>query len=142
MSTYYSIYYHAVWSTKHRMPNIDAEIEPLILEMVNLKSQELNCIVHGVNTWEDHIHIAVTIPPSRSIWQWVRDVKGRSTYEVNQAFPNRDEIFRWQSSYSIHSFGKKALPFVLQYIAKQKEHHRQNTLEPYLEQISKDERDN
>lgn len=136
MGIFYVCYYHIVWATKHRKPLITPKIEKLILESIHVKSEQLKCSIHGINTVEDHIHIAVTIPPSKSIWEWVRDIKGRSAYLVNQGFPDRDEIFKWQRGYSVHTFGKKTLSFILAYIENQKEHHQSGVTEPYLEYIA------
>src|SRR5688572_1250152 len=128
-------YYHIVWATKHRQPLIIPDIEPLIISTIKRKSQSLECPVYAINGIEDHIHVAVTIVPKVSVAEWVRQVKGLSTRETNAHFPDAETSFQWQTGYSVHTVGKKALPFVVGYIRKQKEHHKKNTIEPYLEYI-------
>lgn len=135
MSTFFVCYYHIVWATKYRQATIIPQIEPLIFDAISSKSQTLKCKIHAINSAYDHVHVAVTIPPSRAIWEWARDIKGLSAYRVNQEFPERDDIFRWQKGYSVHTFGAKILPFIVAYIERQKEHHQNNTLEEYLEYI-------
>lgn len=135
MGIFYVCYYHIIWATKYRMPVITPAIEKVIIEAIHLKSQQLKCPIHAVNTVEDHIHVAATIPPSQSIWEWARDVKGLAAYTVNHEFPNLEEIFKWQRGYSVLTFGEKTLPFVVKYIEKQNEHHQSGTIEPYLEYL-------
>lgn len=135
MGIFYICYYHIIWATKYRAPTITSSIEKVIIETVLQKSEQLKCPIHAVNTVADHVHVAVTIPPAKGIWEWARDVKGLSAHTVNQEFPNREETFKWQRGYSVLTFGEKVLPFVVKYIEKQKEHHQSGTTEPYLEYI-------
>ena len=128
-------YYHIIWATKHRQPLITPQIESVILATAQQKSLQLKSHIEAMNTVADHLHVAVKIPPSLAISTWVQDVKGLTAYEVNRAYPNLDITFRWQRGYSVLSFGKRNLPFVVQYIEQQKEHHEQNTLEQYLEHL-------
>jgi putative transposase len=107
----------------------------VIINAIKSKSRELKCPIHAINAAYDHIHIAVTIPPALAIWQWVRDAKGLSAHLVNRDFPDRNDTFRWQKGYSVHTFGLKTLSFVVDYIERQKEHHHNKTLEDYLEYI-------
>lgn len=135
MGVFYVCYYHIIWATKYRLPVISPAIEKIIVETVEQKSTELKCPIYAINSVEDHIHVGVTIPPSQSIWEWARDVKGLSAHLVNQEFPNLEEIFKWQRGYSVLTFGQKTLPFVVKYIENQKENHQSGTTEPYLEHI-------
>ncbi len=46
--------------------------------------------------------------------------------------------FYWQDDYSVFSFGGKQLPFVINYVERQKEHHKQKTILTALERVSGD----
>lgn len=102
------------------------------------KSNALGATIYEINGVVDHIHTAVSIPPRLAVADWVRQVKGFSTRQVNAFGPDAADRFAWQAGYSVLTFGKKALPFVCAYIVKQKEHHAHNTLDPYLERIEAD----
>jgi putative transposase len=110
-----------------------------IEEIILAKSSHHGCEVYAIGGISDHIHIAVSIPPALAVAVWVREVKGLSAYSINQEFPDRDEIFRWQSGYSVHTFGEKALRSVIAYIENQEVHHRQNLLQPEFERLDDDE---
>ena len=103
------------------------------------KSNQLDCVVHALNGIADHVHIAVTIPPKLAISDYVQQVKGVSSREVNQHAPDADEHFRWQKGFSVHSYGQKMLPTVVQYIEKQKQHHGDDTILQYLEYLEGDD---
>jgi putative transposase len=128
-------YYHAVWATNNREPLITPNLEPFVLETISRKSQTLKSPILAINCVEDHIHVAVSISTAVAVSDWFKQVKGFSAHEINAAFPKSASPFIWQSSYGVLTFGAKNLPFVINYIERQKEHHAQNTLETYLERI-------
>ena len=133
--------YHVVWATKGREPMITPSIEGVIFESIRQKSIELKASILAVNGVEDHVHVAVQIPPKVSVSQWVRHVKGFSTREVNTMYPDLPISFRWQTGFGVLTFGSKQTPFVVGYIERQKAHHANNTIEPYLERIGEDDSD-
>ena len=139
--SFHVCYYHLVWSTKHRTPIITPEIEQVVFGAIKRKSSELRSPIYAINGTSDHIHIATSIYTSYSVAEWVKGVKGVASYEVNSFFTELDPRFRWQSGYSVHTFGAKVLPFVIEYIENQKTRHGDNDLEDYLEQCPPDSPD-
>jgi putative transposase len=135
MGTFFVCYYHIIWATKYRQAIITPEIESVAFEAIRAKSQALKCPILGINAAYDHLHIAVSIPPALAVWEWTRDIKGISAFEVNRRFPKLENTFRWQRGYSVLTFGAKNLPIVLAYIEKQKEHHANNSVIAYLEHL-------
>ncbi len=127
MSGYWECHYHVVWATKHRAAIIDSVIEPLIVELITTKSNQLGCPLLGINMVSDHVHVAATIPPGVDLFEWIKAVKGYSSFETNKAYPNRDNALKWQSGYGLFSVGTRELPIILEYIRNQKHHHRHNT---------------
>jgi putative transposase len=135
MMPFWVCYYHVIWATKNRRPVITPEIETLILAVVRRKSTELDSPIMAVNGVDDHIHIAVSIPPKLAVTEWIQKIKGLSAYEVNAMFPDLAQTFTWQKGYGVLAFGATALERVVTYIDNQKLYHRDNHLEPYLERI-------
>ena len=138
MSVFYVMYYHIIWGTKYRQPFITRQLEPVIFYAIQDKSRQFKAEIHGLNAVDDHVHVAVTIPPAVAVFEWVREVKGLSAHEVNRAFTDLDTTFKWQGGYSVLTFGKKVLPFVVNYILNQKQHHQQQTTLDYLEYLEHD----
>lgn len=133
--TFWRCYYHVVWAAKNREPLITSEREPFIFGAIERKSVDMGCQVLAINAAFNHIHVAVMIPPTLTIADWVKNVKGVSSHEANAVIPNADSRFRWQNGFSVHTFGEKNLPLVSDYIRRQKEHHGSGKLFPNLEQI-------
>jgi hypothetical protein len=70
----------------------------------------------------DHIHIFVSILPSCSIADLVREIKKSSTQYVNsKGFCNKN--FRWQEGYGVFSHHRNSTSKVVNYILNQKKHH-------------------
>jgi putative transposase len=134
-------YFHLIWATKYRQAILNPSIEAIIFEAIRSKSKDLRSPIHGINAAHDHIHVAVTIAPSIAASDWVRQVKSVSSLHVNREFTQLENPFRWQGDYGYYTLGKKAMPFLLNYISSQKERHKNNELEPYLEQIPDDNED-
>jgi putative transposase len=135
MPTFSVCHYHIIWATKYRQASISGEIEAIILDAANRKSQQFRCPLDAINTAYDHVHVAVRIRPALAVSMWVRDIKGLSAFEINRQFPHLETTFRWQRGYSVLTFGKKNLEFVVGYIARQKEHHYDKTTIDYLEYL-------
>lgn len=131
---FWKCYYHIVWATRYRQPVITPTFELTIFGAVERKCNQLRCELLGINGTTDHIHIALSIPPTHSVAHVVGQIKGVTSREVNQTF-NMPDRFHWQESYSVLTFGEKVMPQVLNYIAHQKEHHAQNTVLHYLEPV-------
>jgi putative transposase len=94
---------------------------------------------HGIGGTETHIHLAVNIEPSVTISGLVKDLKGGSAHDTNQAM--EAQVLHWQRGYGVVSFGRKNLDWVLRYIANQKEHHAEDRVQVRLERTTDDEED-
>lgn len=136
---YWRCFYHIIWATYQRAPLVTAQIEPIIFEAIHAKSREMGCQILAVNGVQDHIHTAVTIPPSLAVAAWIRNVKGISSHQVNTRWSDDEIHFRWQSGYSVLTFRVRQQHFVVNYIRNQKQHHAEDTLEPYLERLEDDD---
>ncbi|WP_324632648.1 IS200/IS605 family transposase [Phormidium sp. CCY1219] len=130
------IYYHLVWATKQRFPLITPEIEDELYPYIIGKSDALGCIVHAIGGIEDHIHIVASIPPNLSVAEFVKNIKGSSTYHLNHAGSGSLTRFGWQDGYGVFSLGGKQMDIAVNYVKNQKIHHLKNDLKPSLERIS------
>jgi hypothetical protein len=79
----------------------------------------------------NHIHLVINIEPSICISDFVGELKGWSSYEVNKKM--RHKALDWQRGYGAVSFGKKQLEWVKSYVRNQKEHHSRGTTHARLE---------
>ncbi len=91
--------------------------------------------VHEVGGVEDHVHVAVSVPPSIALSEFVRQVKGSSSHFMSHemAVP---VPFAWQAEYGLISFDRKQLAAVVGYVRQQREHHEGHTTIPALERVA------
>ena len=128
---YWQLFYHVVWTTKHRLPLIDASAEPVIYGFLQSKAINLGGVVFAINGIADHVHMVVSIPPRMAVATFIGQVKGVASARYNQGQFSKDR-FEWQDGYGVFSFDGKRLPYVVAYVNRQKEHHADKTTIPVL----------
>ena len=90
--------------------------------------------MHAVGGIENHVHMAVSLPPTVTIATWVGEIKGASSHEMNVLLGRG--TLAWQTGYGVVSFGKRDLQWVVDYIRNQREHHGAGRIEDRLERIT------
>ncbi len=133
--SYWRLHYHLVWATQGREPSLDEYLERQIYGAILDKSKELGIVVHAVGNVQDHIHLAVSIPPRIAVADCVRHIKGASSYRVNHQ-PDAPGGFGWQDGYGALTFGDRAMRDVIAYVLNQKEHHQLGSILPPFERTS------
>ena len=134
---YTKLFYHVIWSTKNREPIITSGIEDKLHRYLAKKVISLGGIVYAINGISDHVHLAVSIPPSISISKFIGQIKAVSSTKLNQS-ELIDYKFRWQTSYSIFTFRESELPGIIRYIKNQKDHHAEGRLRNSLEILARE----
>jgi len=135
---FWDMYYHVVWATHGRAHLITPKVEEKLYGVIRHKSQLLKCPVLAINGMPDHIHVVVSIHPTVSVAQWVKEVKGFSSYQTNQ-LDVADGYFNWQSGYSSLTYGRKVIPQIVEYVDNQKQRHANDDVYQYLERTNTDD---
>ena len=136
---YWQLFYHLVWSTKNRQPLLTPRVEKEIYGLLTSKAVGLNAIVYAIGGSVDHVHMVVSIPPAISVSRFVGQVKGATSALFNKSGLS-DKRFQWQDEYSAFSFDAKRLPNYIEYVEKQKAHHRDGRAIPILERTTGENR--
>jgi putative transposase len=126
-----------VWHTKASLPLLTPEVENVVHHY--LRGRLINtpgAFVHAVGGTETHVHAVVSIVPTIQISELIGQLKGASAHEVNQKLAHGRKTLEWQTGYGVVSFGKKDLPWVVDYVRNQKEHHARGTTHDRLERIT------
>jgi putative transposase len=85
--TIYHHRYHIVWITKYRYRILSGPIQIRTREILARISEELSVkIVNGIIS-KDHIHIFCSIPPHLSVSDYMKKMKGKSSYKLQKEFP-------------------------------------------------------
>ena len=138
-NVYSEINLHITWHTKQRAAVIVDGIERQLYQYLQQRVRQApGVICQALGGTTDHLHLAVTVPPTLLVSHWVGQLKGASAHYINHQIANR-KILEWQSGYGIVSFGTRDLPWVVSYVRKQKQHHGRGTIHLRLEQADTDE---
>jgi len=124
---YWRLHCHLIWATRERLPLIDDLREKEIRTSIITVARKFGCYIHAIGMIENHIHIAISVPPSQRISDVIREMKGKSAFQVNLRFPDANEKFGWQNEYGALSFDDSAMEGIVKYVLNQKEHHRSGT---------------
>ena len=112
--------YHIVWITKYRYKMLKGALGVRIRDIIRQVCKELGVkIIKGVVSG-NHVHMMVSIPPQLSVSDVVRRMKGRSSYKVQQEFPELKKRYWgrhfWGRGYFCTTSGNVTDDIILQYI--------------------------
>ncbi len=119
---YSEINLHITWHTKNSLRMINEQMQPELYAFLKNKIVETRgAYFHGIGGIETHVHIACSVKPSVHLDEWIGQLKGASSFEMGKDL-------QWQAGYGIVSFGTRDLPWVLEYVHNQREHHSKGTV--------------
>ncbi len=72
---YWRLYYHLVWSTYRREPLIDEISADLLQRALRKSCQDLQIMTHAIGSMPDHVHLAVSIPPTLAVTDAIARLK-------------------------------------------------------------------
>ena len=119
---------HVVFSTKDRVPHIDAELAPRLHAYLGGILRELNVTAIAINGSRDHVHLAVRMPATVCMADLLRVLKTNSSRWVHETWRER-AAFGWQTGYGAFSISQSNLDEVCAYVAGQETHHRRMTFQ-------------
>ena len=130
-STFYSLHYHVVFSTKERRTLIRPEWRSRLHEYLGGSVRGLDGVAEAVGGVDDHVHLLISLKTTTAPADVVREVKKASSVWVAE---NHDDLFAWQEGYSIFTVSWTHAPAVRGYIAGQEAHHRQT---PFMDELKR-----
>ena len=136
-NTYSQIYIHIVFTVQGRQNLIiernRVEIQKFISGIISARKQKLIAIY----VMPDHVHLLVSINPSISVSDLVRDIKAGSSKFINENKWVRGK-FNWQHGFGAFSYAKSQIDIVVKYILNQPNHHKKRTFkDEYIELLKK-----
>jgi len=85
-STFFSLHYHIVFSTKERRPLIHAEWRPRVHSYLGGIIRGMNGVAGIVGGVDGHVHILASLRPVHCVADVMRDLKKDSTNWVKENF--------------------------------------------------------
>lgn len=129
-STFTSLHYHIIFSTKDRAPIIDRTWRTRLLEYLGGTVNGLGGFTEGVGGVADHVHLLVGLKASHCLSDFMRELKKASSVWVHDTIGVRG--FAWQEGYGAFTVSATSREKVRDYIANQDEHYRTKS---FLEEL-------
>lgn len=135
-STHLSLNFHVVFSTKDRFPLIAPEWRERLHAYMGGIVNNLGGIPLMTGGVADHVHLLLGLPATKALADIVRSIKTNSSRWVHDEMEQK--LFQWQEGYGAFTVSPSACPAVVDYIARQEEHHRARTFqEEYVSLLKK-----
>ena len=122
-STYLSLHYHAVFSTKHREPLINSDWRSQLHEYLSGTIRGLGANPRRAGGVADHVHVLFDLKATHTLSDFMRELKKASSAWCRDQCP-KPQLFAWQEGYSAFTVSATSLEGVRAYINNQEEHHR------------------
>lgn len=130
-----SLHCHLVFSTKHRLSQIKAELQPRLFEYIGgiLRNHDGRLIAAG--GMPDHVHLLVSMSRTIAVADTVRVIKTNSSGWAKDTLALRD--FHWQSGYGAFAVSFSEIDKVKSYLANQEQHHREWSFQEEFRELLK-----
>jgi putative transposase len=132
-STYLSLHYHIVFSTKNREPLIQASWQPRLHEYLGGTVNGLDGVSEIVGGVADHVHLLVRLKATHCLADFMRELKKASSVWVHNEL--KLPAFTWQEGYAAFTVSATNRDAARDYIARQEEHHRGKTFREELIEV-------
>ncbi len=137
---FHQLYYHFVWTTKGRESLLIEELCPSLLLLLEAQARTRGGIVLACNVMPDHVHLAVTMPPTLALSDYIGQVKGGCAFEFNKQHRSL-AVLAWQQGYGVISFRKAEQDKVVRYVQNQRVLHARRKTSRLMETTMMDESD-
>ena len=134
-STFTSLHYHIIFSTKERAPIIDHRWRSRLLEYLGGTVNGLGGFSECVGGIADHVHLLVGLKATHCLSDFMRELKKASSLWVHGQIGMKG--FAWQEGYGAFTVSAASRDKVREYIANQEEHHRTKSFREELEEFLK-----
>jgi len=131
--SYLSLHYHLIFATKFREPTIASEWRSRLHEYLGGTIHGLGAFSHGVGGVADRVHLLVSLKSTHTLADVLRELKKAASEWIHEQISVPD--FAWQVGYAAFTVSPTARPGVKTYIARQEEHHRNQTSREELEEL-------
>jgi len=122
-STLTHLVYHIVFSTKNRQNTVTPTLRETLYPYIGgiIRGEKGTALKIGGT--KDHVHILAALPPTLTVSEALRCIKGNSSKWVNEGGSLKAH-FEWQRGYGAFTVSESMVETVSRYIENQEEHHR------------------
>mgnify|MGYP001423312671 CR=1 FL=1 len=136
-NTYTQLLIQLVFAVKNRDALISHNIRPSVERYIAGVIKNNSHVLLAQYCMPNHCHILVSLNPTQSISDLVKDIKSNSSKWINEQNLTNYK-FNWQEGYGAFSYSRSQLDAVVNYILNQEQHHRKRSFrEEYLQFLEK-----
>ena len=125
--THTNLLYHAIFSTKNRLPLILPEFQTELYAYIGGIIRGEGGILLDIGGISDHVHLLFKYKPA-DLSDLMRVIKSNSSKWLNQQ-KYRMRKFGWQEGYGAFSVSESQVKPLRRYIRNQAQHHRKQTFQ-------------
>lgn len=118
----YQTAYHVVWCPKYRKRILAGRIANELQEMLYAICAERSWTILAIEIQPDHVHLFVSFPPSISISEGVKILKGSTARQLFVRFPElKKQLWGgalWSPSYYVGTAGNVSASAIRRYIER------------------------
>ena len=129
-STYLSLHYHIVFSTKDRLPSISSEWRSRLHQYIGGVVKGLGGVPQAVGGVADHVHLLVGLKATHCLADFMRELKKQASVWVHTEIGS--PRFAWQEGHAAFTMSPNSRTGVSGYIEHQEEHRRQKSFREEL----------
>ena len=127
-NSYTQLYIQIIFAVKYREALLKKEWRKELFQYITAIVQNHRHKMMIINGVEDHVHMFVSMNPSQSVSELVREVKRSSAVWLKENKYKKSR-FQWQKGYGAFSYSQSQTERVINYIKKQEEHHKKISLQ-------------
>jgi len=127
MQTYTHIVYQIIFQTRNRENTLNQKNRERLYEYMSRTLMNKKCYVYKAGGFHNHIHILISLHPTISLSNLVKDLKlsSASFIQKRKLFPH---FKGWNEGYGAFTYTPEAIPNLIEYIKNQDEHHKKETI--------------
>ena len=123
MNSYRQILYHIVFCTYRRENTLLVEHHDELYRYIWGIIKKRNCILYRINGTENHIHILSDLHPTMALSDYIKEIKTASNFWMKES-GNFPDFISWAEGYCALTYSYRDKDVIINYIKKQKEHHK------------------
>jgi len=131
-STFVSLHYLIVFSTKERRPFLRDSWRAKMHEYLGGTVRGLGGIPETIGGVADHVHLLVGLRATHCLADFMKEMKKATSVWAKD---NHEPTFGWQDGYAAFTVSYTHLDSVKEYIRTQEEHHRQTDFVEELKRL-------
>ena len=104
--TTHRLKYHLVWIPKYRKRVLIGPLARRLYDLLKECSEVNDWPIDELNVQKDHVHMLIQLPPSISVSNAVKTMKGGTSRVIRQEFPELEEFIWGESLWAVGFFAE------------------------------------